>query len=73
MYLRRYRDGIYLIDNVCIKDIVFFPFVIGRWVVLSCSEYLVHMCQSSSNISDVALSIDRGEWGRAQVCELTQV
>ncbi|CAI8033125.1 hypothetical protein GBAR_LOCUS18682 [Geodia barretti] len=38
----------------------------GRWVVLSCSEDLVHMCQSSANISDVALSIDRGQWGTAQ-------
>ena len=59
---------------LCLKTLFsFHSYVIGRWVVLSCSEDLVHMCQSSGNISDVALSIDRGKWGTAQVCEWTQV
>jgi hypothetical protein len=38
----------------------------GRWVVLSCSTQLAHMCQSASNITEIVLSSDRLAWGQAQ-------
>jgi hypothetical protein len=41
----------------------------GRWVVLSCSVELHHMCQRPSNMSDIALSADRAQWVKAQCPE----
>ena len=41
---------------------------VGRWLVLSCSTRLVHMCQNSSDITDMVLSSEKLPWGQAQVC-----
>ena len=41
---------------------------IGRWVVVSCSTPLVHMCQSVSNITDIVLSDKASPWGQVKVC-----
>ena len=39
----------------------------GRWMVMSCSIQLAHMCQNVSNITEIVLSLDRLEWGQAKV------
>ena len=44
---------------------------VGRWVVLSCSTELTHMCQSSSNITEIVFSSARLSWGQAQVIRET--